>query len=73
MEELQDGSVTLSDLAWETLTVPGDMPVSRLIDHFQEEKQELALVRDDGQTTGLVTLTDAIEAIIGSAEDPLDK
>jgi IMP dehydrogenase len=47
--------------------------VSDAIDQFQAENQELALVIEDGEVVGLVTVTDALESIMGSVEDPLDR
>lgn len=46
--------------------------VSDIVDQFQAEHQELALVVDDGRVVGLVTATDALEAITGQIADPLD-
>lgn len=71
LPELRSGTVTLQDLAEPPVWVPADLPVSTLIDRLQEEQQEMALVRD-GTVTGLVTLTDAFEAIAGEMEDPVD-
>lgn len=72
MEELLDGTKKLDDFDWPRMVVSKELPVSKLIDRFQEEHQELALVQENNRTIGLVTLTDALETIIGSAEDPLD-
>lgn len=72
MEELFEGTKELDDFDWPRMVVSKELPVSELIDRFQEEHQELALVQEDGKTIGLVTLTDALETIIGSAKDPLD-
>jgi len=72
IEELQAGETTLEDLSRSDMTVPQDLPVSDLIDRFQQQHQELALVSNDHKITGLVTLTDALEVIVGSAEDPTD-
>lgn len=71
-ESLMNGEKELDDFDWPKMTVPQDLPVSKLIDHFQQKNHELALVQENGRITGLVTLTDAIETIVGSAEDPLD-
>lgn len=70
--ELRGGAKTLSDLVRPTMHVDADLPVSELIDEFQRQKQEIAMVRDGDRLVGLITLTDAVEAIVGSAEDPLD-
>lgn len=72
VDDLQQDRITLKDLSRSDLTVPHDTPVSKLIDVFQQEHQELALVTKDEKSIGLVTLTDALEAIVGSAQDPMD-
>lgn len=72
IEDLQEGRKVLDDFDWPKMVVSPDLPTSTLIDRFQEEYHELALVMEDEKIIGLVTLTDAIEAIIGNAEDPLD-
>jgi CBS domain containing-hemolysin-like protein len=71
LPELRSGTIALQDLAEPPVWVPADLPVSTLIDRLQEAQQEMALVRD-GTVTGLVTLTDAFEAIAGEMEDPVD-
>ena len=72
IRDLQNGDITLQQISRADMTIPHDMPVSELIDRFQEKYQELALVVKEGRTVGLVTLTDALEVIVGSAEDPMD-
>lgn len=73
IKELMAGDKELDDFDWPKMIVSQDLPVSKLIDHFQQEHHELALVEgENNQIVGLVTLTDAIETIVGSAEDPLD-
>lgn len=71
--ELEAGELEFADIATEALTVPPDTPVSDLIDEFQAADQEVALVVEEGRTIGLVTATDAFEAIAGEMEDPLDE
>jgi CBS domain containing-hemolysin-like protein len=73
IEELQNGEIILDDLDHYDMAVPPQLKISELIDRFQSNKQELALVIEDEKVQGLVTLTDAVEVIIGSAEDPIDK
>jgi len=46
--------------------------VSDAIDQFQAENQELALVIEDGDAVGMVTVTDLLEAVMGDIEDPID-
>ena len=43
-----------------------------LPNRLQHEQQEVALVRSDHAVRGLVTATDAFEAIAGEMEDPTD-
>jgi CBS domain containing-hemolysin-like protein len=69
---LRDGTKTLRDLAAAPVVVPAESSISRLIDYFQKRDQELALVEDDESVVGLVTITDAFEAIAGDVRDPLD-
>ena len=71
-ESLINGEKELDDFDWPKMTVQPDLSVSKLIDHFQQKNHELALVQENDRIIGLVTLTDAIETIVGSAEDPLD-
>ena len=72
VKALMNGKRELDDFDWPRMVVPDELPVSELIDRFQERHHELALVQSGRHITGLVTLTDAIETIIGAAEDPLD-
>lgn len=72
VEALRDEQKSLRDLCRPAMRVPANMPVSELIDQFQKEHQELALITEKGEVHGLATLTDALEAIVGSAEDPMD-
>ena len=71
---LQESEMTLEELAHPGLCLSEEKTVSEAIDTFQDEQQEIALIRDaDGRTVGLLTLTDALEAIVGQCEDPLDR
>lgn len=73
IDDLRSGACGLEELAAEPLTLDPDLPVSQAIDRFQEAEQELALVVDgDGRVVGLVTATDAFEAIAGELRDPSD-
>ena len=72
LEALRSGETELLDLAADAVFVDEARPVSEVIDRLQQEGQELALVRSGERVTGLVTITDAFEAIAGDVEDPLD-
>ena len=72
LSDLEDGDTTFEDLAAPPMTVSPETSVSDLIDQFQAESQELALVIADGRVEGLVTATDAFEEVMGELEDPMD-
>ena len=49
------------------------MLISKLLGHFQATHQHLAFVIDEhGSVTGIVTLEDVLERIVGSVEDEFD-
>ena len=53
--------------------VPETMPISRVLRHFQATHQLLAFVIDEyGTVTGIVTLENVLERIVGSVEDEFD-
>jgi magnesium and cobalt exporter, CNNM family len=57
----------------EVLVVPETKPVLDLLHEFQERRRHIAIVVDEfGSTTGLVTVEDAIEQLIGEIEDEFD-
>jgi IMP dehydrogenase len=72
-EELSAGNGAFTELAAPTMTLSPDTDVSDAIDQFQAERQEIALVIEDGDAVGLVTVTDLLETIIGDIEDTLDQ
>ena len=75
LDALRSGDRTLEDVAHPPLSIDADTPVSDAIDRFQAERQELAFVTDPGtgDVVGLVTVTDALEAIAGQVQDPFDE
>jgi len=72
-EKLAEDDVDFAELAAPPMTLSPDADVSDAIDQFQTENQELALVIEDGDVVGLVTVTDLLEEIMGDIEDPLDR
>ena len=72
-EELAGDDFDFSALAAPPMTLSPDVDVSDAIDQFQAERQECALVIEDGEVVGLMTVTDALEAVTGGVEDPVDR
>jgi CBS domain containing-hemolysin-like protein len=53
--------------------VPETIPVSRLLQHFQQTHQLMALVDDEhGTVIGVVTLENVLEPIVGAVRDEFD-
>ncbi|HSA93360.1 MAG TPA: hemolysin family protein [Terriglobales bacterium] len=57
----------------DVLVVPDTKPVADLLTEFQSRKRHLAVVVDEfGSTAGVVTVEDALEAVVGEIEDEYD-
>ena len=53
--------------------IPEQMTADRLLAHFRESQSQLAVVVDEyGGVSGLVTLKDVVEQIVGDIEQPID-
>ncbi len=72
LDELRSGETSLEAIAVEPMRMEADLSVSDAIDRFQEARQELAFVMDGDRVAGIVTSTDALEAIAGELRDPFD-
>lgn len=56
----------IGELVTKISTIPEKMTVSQILDYFIKEKEHLALAVDEyGVVTGLVTLEDAVETLLG--------
>src|SRR6185436_7206481 len=57
----------------DVLFVPDSCPVGELLAQFQKSKIPLAIVVDEyGGTSGLVTVEDVVEELVGDIQDELD-
>ncbi|MFC6824976.1 hemolysin family protein [Halopelagius fulvigenes] len=72
-DQLVQGEVNFTELSAPPMTMSPDVDVSDAIDQFQAENQELALVIENGDVIGMVTVTDLVEFVIGDIEDPVDR
>ena len=61
------------DLLWEPFYVPENKKIDDLLQEFQHKKIHLAIVVDEfGGTSGIITLEDVIEEIVGEISDEFD-
>lgn len=73
----KNGSISKSDIKSiisEPLIVPETKPLTKQLAHFKLTKKHIAIVVDEfGENTGIVTLEDIIEEIVGDIGDETDK
>ena len=68
-----DSEFDLRTVARPPKKVPENMPISKLLRHFQVTHQLLAFVLDEyGNVIGIVTLENVLEEIIGDVDDEFD-
>tara|TARA_Y100001970_G_scaffold242289_1_gene306552 strand:- start:3920 stop:5146 length:1227 start_codon:yes stop_codon:yes gene_type:complete len=66
--------INLVNLSRDPLFVPETKPIDDLLDDFKNKKRNIAIAVDEwGGTSGLVTLEDVIEEIVGEVSDPYDQ
>ncbi|HSL17938.1 MAG TPA: hemolysin family protein [Methylomirabilota bacterium] len=64
----------VTELVNPCLVVPGTKELGELLKDFQQNHQQMAIVVDEyGGTSGLVTLEDILEEIVGEIEDEHDR
>jgi CBS domain containing-hemolysin-like protein len=69
-----DANLTALDLAREVLVVPENRPIDEILEDFQKEELQMAIVIDEwGSFEGLFTLEDIIEEIVGEIRDEFDE
>jgi len=72
-ERLGNGSAAVTTTIRKVVVVPENKPVSRLMNEMQTQKFHLAVVADEyGSITGLVTLEDCLEELVGEIVDEYD-
>jgi putative hemolysin len=66
-------ALKVSDIMREVLFVPESKTAADLLTEFQQRKRHLAIVVDEfGSTSGLVTVEDVLEQLVGELEDEFD-
>ena len=75
LQHLEDlDQMTVAELMRPTLFVPEGMSIKDLLTKMRQKKSHLAIVVDEfGGTSGLVTLEDALEEIVGEIYDETDE
>jgi CBS domain containing-hemolysin-like protein len=69
-----DAHLTAHDLAREVLVVPENRPIDGILEEFQRQELQMAIVIDEwGSFEGLFTLEDIIEEIVGEIRDEFDE
>jgi CBS domain containing-hemolysin-like protein len=69
-----DTNLTARDLAREVLVVPENRPIDEILEDFQKQEIQMAIVIDEwGSFEGLFTLEDIIEEIVGEIRDEFDE
>lgn len=69
----EEHSRSIDTLAREPFFVPETKPVSELLQEFRSRKNHMAIAVDEyGGTSGLVTIEDVLEEIVGEIEDEHD-
>lgn len=73
-KELLNGSKQLTDLLRPALFVPESIFIDDLLFKFKDTKQLIAIIGDGyGGVSGIVTLEDLVEEIVGDIDDEYDK
>ena len=63
----------INDVKRNIMMVPEGIPLDRLLKQFQQSRQQMALVVDEyGGTSGIVTMEDVLEELVGEIQDEFD-
>jgi len=69
-----DGKINIREIMREPYFVPENKKLDQLLHQFKNRKTHMAIVVDEhGGISGLITLEDALEEIIGEIEDETDR
>ena len=68
-----EGNEKIDEIIREIKFVPESLSISELLKTFKEEKSQMAIIIDEfGGTSGLVTVEDILEEIVGEIQDEFD-
>ncbi|BCN28776.1 hemolysin family protein [Anaeromicropila herbilytica] len=70
----KEANQKISEIIRDIKFVPEAMPISELLMVFKKEKAQMAIIIDEyGGTSGLVTIEDILEEIVGDIQDEFDE
>ena len=71
---LENKDIKLKDIIRPIMLVPETMTLDNLVIEFRKRKSQIGIVVDEfGGTSGLITLEDVIEEIVGEVQDEFDE
>jgi len=71
---MEGREIVLKDIIRPVILVPETLSVDKLVHEFKQKKSQMALVIDEfGGVSGLVTLEDVLEEIVGEVQDEFDE
>lgn len=74
MLENDDEHINLQELLRPIMLIPETMTLDNLVIEFRKRKSQIGIVVDEfGGTSGLVTLEDVLEEIVGEVQDEFDE
>ncbi len=71
---IENRNITLKEIVRPIMLVPETMTLDKLVIEFRKRKSQIGIVVDEfGGTSGLVSLEDVIEEIVGEVQDEFDQ
>ena len=71
---IEGKKIVLKDIIRPVILVPETLSVDKLVHEFKQKKSQMALIIDEfGGVSGLVTLEDVLEEIVGEVQDEFDE
>ncbi|MGM0125495.1 hemolysin [Enterococcus sp. AZ194] len=72
-QSYKEAQVPVSELVEEVIVIAENMPIKAVLTLMRKERKHLAIVKDEyGGTSGLVTIEDILEELVGDIRDETD-